>query len=197
MGGVTGGKCRSSGPRWCWKRSSCAIESPRWSAAELVAHASDHCVRAALILLSRWWSFCKATRGRGVRRSARRAVHRSAREIVSAESAVRYRWAFSRGSLLLTARLGRGDSNSKPSSHVRRHPDSEHQPGERREPERSEAGPNPGRTNSLQHGCSYSGRLVSQIRPESRLPKAEGPRQFKSPLSASQSSVFWILFLSG
>ena len=71
-------------------------KSPRWSAAELVAHASDHCVRAALILLSRCWSFRKATRGRGVRRSARRAVHRSAREIVSAESAVRYRWAFSR-----------------------------------------------------------------------------------------------------
>ena len=99
---------------------------------------------------------CKATRGRGVKRSARRAVHRSAQEIVSAESCRCATGGRSAGgSLLLTARLGRGDSNSKPSSHVRRHLDSEHQPGERREPERSEAGPNPGRTNSLQYGCSY------------------------------------------
>jgi hypothetical protein len=39
-GGVTGGKCCAFGARWCWKWSGCAIKSPCWSAAELVAHAS-------------------------------------------------------------------------------------------------------------------------------------------------------------
>jgi hypothetical protein len=87
-------QCRASGPRWCWKRSSCAIESPRWSVTELVARASDRWDRAALDLAL-------------------------ALVVVFASSAGR-----SLGSLWLAFAdrpPRRGDSNSKPSCRVRRH----------------------------------------------------------------------------
>ena len=51
--------------------------------------------------------------------------------------------------------------------------------------------PNPWRTNSPQHGCLFSSRLVRQTRAESRLSNAEGSREFKSPSSPPSSpSVF-------
>jgi hypothetical protein len=39
------------------------MESRRWSVTELVAGASHRWDRAALGLLSRWWSFLRAVRG--------------------------------------------------------------------------------------------------------------------------------------
>src|ERR1039458_7985695 len=59
-------------------------------------------------------------------------------------------------------------------------PYSAHHPSERREPERSEAEPNPRRRNSLQHGCFYSRRIVRQTRAEFRPSNPEGSRGFES-----------------
>jgi hypothetical protein len=81
---------------------------------------------------------------------------------------------------LLARSRGRA-SNSKPSSESSMSPDSAHQRSERMEPERSEEEPNPWRTNSLRHGCLFSGRLVRRTRAESRPSNAEGSREFKSP----------------
>ena len=50
----------------------------------------------------------------------------------------------------------------------------------RRGPERAETKPNPRRTNSLQHGCFYSGRIVRQTRTEFLLSGPEGSRGFES-----------------
>ncbi len=91
------------------------MESPRWSVTELVARVSDRWDRAALDLAL-------------------------ALVVVFASSAGR-----SLGSLWLAFAdrpPRRGDSNSKPSVSCSTSPDSEHQPGERRKPERSEAEPN-------------------------------------------------------
>jgi hypothetical protein len=81
----------------------------------------------------------------------------------------------------LQARSRGRDSNSKPSSESSMSPDSAHQRSERMEPERSEEEPNPWRTNSLRHGCLFSGRLVRRTRAESRPSNAEGSREFRSP----------------
>ena len=60
----------------------------------------------------------------------------------------------------------------------------------RRGPERAETKPNPRRTNSLQHGCFYSGRIVRQTRTEFLLSGPEGSRGFESALSTIQSLGF-------
>ena len=63
---------------------------------------------------------------------------------------------------------------------VPHHNNSSHRPGERSEPERAETEPNPRRTNSLQHRCFYSGRIVRQTRVEFRPLNPEGSRELES-----------------
>ena len=85
----------------------------------------------------------------------------------------------------------RGDLNSKPSPHVRRHPRFRASAGERRELERFEAEPNLGRTNSLRHGCSCVRVIVARTRAEFRPCKPQRHWGFKStPLRHTVCTVY-------
>ena len=85
----------------------------------------------------------------------------------------------------------RGHSNSKPSCRVRRHRIPSVSLG-RRELERAEAEPNPGRTNSLQHGCRYLGAIVRQTRANSAQISPSGTGGSNPPLSANESLSVYI-----
>jgi hypothetical protein len=114
--------------------------------------------------------------------SGRRAVHRineGARRFGKSGARASPSGRSSTGLGFADCPLRRGDSKSKPVA-CSTSPDSEHQPAERREPERSEVEPNHRRTNSLHHGCFYSGRIARQTRAEFSPSKPSRHRGFES-----------------
>jgi hypothetical protein len=115
------------------------------------------------ILLSRWWSFFTSNAGRG----GLPVVWCIGQRGKTFPQNVRRATSGGRSAGVLTAYPGEEIRTPK----LRRMFDVTRfraEPGERREPERSEAEPNPRRTNSLQHGCFYSGGMVRQTRAEFR-----------------------------
>jgi hypothetical protein len=82
--------------------------------------------------------------------------------------------------IVASSALPRSDLEPEAWSDVRRGRASAFNLGERSEPERAEAEPNPRRTNSLPHGCFLSGQIVGQPRAEFRPEKPLRHREFES-----------------